>query len=185
MPAKPFPRCPFRPCLLRCLDYCQAALHELAQPTKLLNRGGVLTACLDTLSRHCLGASLASRAGAGVPRPRRFAGVCMRQWQPVMLVCRTAHQGPGLTWQVPKRAGSTPRYLLKLQTEVDAMQQLGPSLDAVYLKVCPSPSLPPPHVHPMRRVSLWPAHGALSNTPDTILFGSAGCQRVRMPSSAV
>ena len=42
-----------------------------------------------------------------------------------------------LTWpmQVPKRAGSTPRYLLKLQTEVDGMQQLGPSLDAVYLKV--------------------------------------------------
>ena len=36
---------------------------------------------------------------------------------------------------MPKRAGSTPRYLLKLQTEVDAMQQLGPSLDAVYLKV--------------------------------------------------
>ncbi|KAK9826177.1 hypothetical protein WJX81_003662 [Elliptochloris bilobata] len=36
--------------------------------------------------------------------------------------------------KVPKRAGSTPRYLLKLQTEVDAMQQLGPSLDAVYLK---------------------------------------------------
>ncbi len=36
---------------------------------------------------------------------------------------------------MPKRGGSTPRYLLKLQTEVDAMQQLGPSLDAVYLKV--------------------------------------------------
>lgn len=34
----------------------------------------------------------------------------------------------------PKNAKSTPRYLLKLQTEVDAMGQLGASLDAVYLK---------------------------------------------------
>jgi serine/threonine protein kinase len=39
--------------------------------------------------------------------------------------------------KVPKRGKGTPRYLLKLQTEVDAMQQLGPSLDAVYLKVAP------------------------------------------------
>ncbi len=37
--------------------------------------------------------------------------------------------------KVPKRGKGTPRYLLKLQTEVDAMVQLGPSLDAVYLKV--------------------------------------------------
>lgn len=34
----------------------------------------------------------------------------------------------------PKNAKATPRYLLKLQTEVDAMGQLGASLDAVYLK---------------------------------------------------
>lgn len=38
--------------------------------------------------------------------------------------------------KIPKRGKGTPRYLLKLQTEVDAMVQLGPSLDAVYLKVC-------------------------------------------------
>lgn len=37
--------------------------------------------------------------------------------------------------KVPKRGKGTPRYLLKLQTEVDAMVQLGPSLDAVFLKV--------------------------------------------------
>ncbi|CAL5222918.1 g5351 [Coccomyxa viridis] len=36
--------------------------------------------------------------------------------------------------KIPKRGKGTPRYLLKLQTEVDAMVQLGPSLDAVYLK---------------------------------------------------
>ena len=39
--------------------------------------------------------------------------------------------------KIPKRGKGTPRYLLKLQTEVDAMQQLGPSFDAVSLKVCP------------------------------------------------
>ena len=39
--------------------------------------------------------------------------------------------------KIPKRGKGTPRYLLKLQTEVDAMVQLGPSLDAVYLKVSP------------------------------------------------
>ena len=38
--------------------------------------------------------------------------------------------------KIPKRGQGTPRYLLKLQTEVDAMQQLGPSFDAVSLKVC-------------------------------------------------
>ena len=37
--------------------------------------------------------------------------------------------------KIPKRGKGTPRYLLKLQTEVDAMVQLGPSLDAVFLKV--------------------------------------------------
>ena len=37
--------------------------------------------------------------------------------------------------KVPKRGLCTPRYLLKLQTEVDVMQQLGASLDSVYLKV--------------------------------------------------
>lgn len=36
--------------------------------------------------------------------------------------------------QVPKNARATPRYLLKIQTEVDAMQQLGGSLDAVFLQ---------------------------------------------------
>lgn len=34
----------------------------------------------------------------------------------------------------PKRGKCTPRYLLKLQSEVDAMVQLGTSLDAVFLK---------------------------------------------------
>jgi hypothetical protein len=37
--------------------------------------------------------------------------------------------------QVPKRGACTPRYLLKLRTEVEIMQQLGYSLDAVNLKV--------------------------------------------------
>ena len=37
--------------------------------------------------------------------------------------------------KVPKRGKPTPRYLLKLQQEVDAMQQIGASFDAVYLKV--------------------------------------------------
>lgn len=36
--------------------------------------------------------------------------------------------------KIPKNHKCTPRYLLKLQTEVDAMGQLGSSLDAVYLK---------------------------------------------------
>ncbi|KAK9855495.1 hypothetical protein WJX84_003622 [Apatococcus fuscideae] len=36
--------------------------------------------------------------------------------------------------KVPKRGDCTPRYLLKIQQEVDAMEQLGVSLDAVYLK---------------------------------------------------
>eukprot|EP00889_Picochlorum_renovo_P004447 jgi/Picre1/31477/NNA_006829.t1 len=35
---------------------------------------------------------------------------------------------------MPKNHKCTPRYLLKLQTEVDAMGQIGSSLDAVYLK---------------------------------------------------
>ena len=37
--------------------------------------------------------------------------------------------------KVPKRGVPTPRYLLKLRQEVDAMTQLGASLDAVYLAV--------------------------------------------------
>ena len=37
--------------------------------------------------------------------------------------------------KIPKRGVPTPRYLLKLRQEVDAMQQLGASLDAVYLAV--------------------------------------------------
>lgn len=37
--------------------------------------------------------------------------------------------------KLPKKGRGTPRYLLKIQTEVDAMLQLGPSLDAVYLQV--------------------------------------------------
>ena len=36
--------------------------------------------------------------------------------------------------KTPKGNKPTPRYLLKLQTEVDAMGQLGASLDAVFLK---------------------------------------------------
>lgn len=43
--------------------------------------------------------------------------------------------------KVPKRGKPTPRYLLKLQQEVDAMQQLGASFDAVYLKVPSPPTL--------------------------------------------
>ena len=39
--------------------------------------------------------------------------------------------------KIPKRGKATPRYLLKLQQEVDAMQQLGASFDAVYLRVRP------------------------------------------------
>ncbi len=38
---------------------------------------------------------------------------------------------------MPKRGKATPRYLLKLQQEVDAMQQIGASFDAVYLRVSP------------------------------------------------
>lgn len=37
--------------------------------------------------------------------------------------------------KIPKRGMPTPRYLLKLRTEVEIMQQLGYSLDAVHLKV--------------------------------------------------
>ena len=37
--------------------------------------------------------------------------------------------------KLPKKGRGTPRYLLKIQTEVDAMLQLGPSLDAVFLQV--------------------------------------------------
>lgn len=37
--------------------------------------------------------------------------------------------------KIPKNGRPTPRYLIKLQTEVDAMRQLGASLDAVHLKV--------------------------------------------------
>lgn len=40
--------------------------------------------------------------------------------------------------KMPKRGVATPRYLLKLRQEVEAMQQLGASLDAVYLAVCPT-----------------------------------------------
>lgn len=59
--------------------------------------------------------------------------------------------------KVPKRGKGTPRYLLKLQTEVDAMVQLGPSLDAVYLKVTTGPGSPTPAIE-MRRVSpLFPS----------------------------
>jgi len=36
--------------------------------------------------------------------------------------------------KIPKQGKPTPRYLLKLQQEVDAMQQLGGSFDAVYLR---------------------------------------------------
>ena len=37
--------------------------------------------------------------------------------------------------KAPKRGMATPRYLLKLRTEIEIMQQLGYSLDAVNLKV--------------------------------------------------
>ena len=40
--------------------------------------------------------------------------------------------------KVPKRGSCTPRYLLKIQTEVDVMQQLGASLDSVSLKASPA-----------------------------------------------
>jgi calcium-dependent protein kinase len=57
-------------------------------------------------------------------------------------VVRDAVQrGTGIRYAVksvpktPKRGVPTPRYLLKLRQEVDAMQQLGASLDAVYLAV--------------------------------------------------
>ena len=56
--------------------------------------------------------------------------------------------------KIPRRGNGTPRYLLKLQTEVDAMQQLGSSFDAVHLRVgVAGPSLqdfqaaPPPVLH--------------------------------------
>ena len=57
------------------------------------------------------------------------------------MLCRVAGQpccyAPAVNLcQVPKNARATPRYLLKIQTEVDAMQQLGGSLDAVFLQVC-------------------------------------------------
>ena len=50
--------------------------------------------------------------------------------------------------KMPKRGKPTPRYLLKLQQEVDAMQQLGGSFDAVYLRVLSPPSCTLPHTHP-------------------------------------
>lgn len=37
--------------------------------------------------------------------------------------------------KVPRSFPATPRYLLKLRNEVEVMQQLGASLDAVYLEV--------------------------------------------------
>lgn len=40
--------------------------------------------------------------------------------------------------KLPKKGRGTPRYLLKIQTEVDAMLQLGPSLDAVFLQATAS-----------------------------------------------
>lgn len=43
------------------------------------------------------------------------------------LACKTISK-------IPKRGPPTPRYLLKLRTEVEVMQQLGTSLNAVYLQ---------------------------------------------------
>eukprot|EP00197_Chlamydomonas_leiostraca_P016234 CAMPEP_0202862620 /NCGR_PEP_ID=MMETSP1391-20130828/3593_1 /ASSEMBLY_ACC=CAM_ASM_000867 /TAXON_ID=1034604 /ORGANISM="Chlamydomonas leiostraca, Strain SAG 11-49" /LENGTH=572 /DNA_ID=CAMNT_0049542175 /DNA_START=227 /DNA_END=1946 /DNA_ORIENTATION=- len=56
----------------------------------------------------------------------------------VVRECVEIHSGRRLAvktvGKVPKRGMSTPRYLLKLRTEVEIMQQLGYSLDAVNLK---------------------------------------------------
>ena len=57
------------------------------------------------------------------------------------VVREAVQRGTGIRYAVksvpkmPKRGVATPRYLLKLRQEVDAMQQLGASLDAVYLAV--------------------------------------------------
>lgn len=57
------------------------------------------------------------------------------------VVREAVQRGTGIRYAVksvpktPKRGVPTPRYLLKLRQEVDAMQQLGASLDAVYLAV--------------------------------------------------
>ena len=93
---------------------------------------GVLRcACLLMVWRHCI-TELAVH-GVGVePACMRVNREVTRQltrsacWR--RYACKTIPK-------IPKRGQGTPRYLLKLQTEVDAMQQLGPSFDAVSLKV--------------------------------------------------
>lgn len=55
--------------------------------------------------------------------------------------------------KIPKRGNGTPRYLLKLQTEVDAMQQLGSSFDAVHLRVWFPSRL---HVLDVATCASWP-----------------------------
>lgn len=67
------------------------------------------------------------------------------------VVREAVQRGTGIRYAVksvpkmPKRGVPTPRYLLKLRQEVDAMQQLGASLDAVYLAVR---SIHTPHTLP-------------------------------------
>lgn len=62
--------------------------------------------------------------------------------------------------KLPKKGRGTPRYLLKIQTEVDAMLQLGPSLDAVFLQV-----------------PLLASH--------TMLVSSSGCNLLPMPQQGL
>ena len=80
----------------------------------------------------------------GLPSFRCYVPECCRQ-------CRHAGHPPVVTLlkellarrryacktipKMPKRGKASPRYLLKLQQEVDAMQQIGASFDAVYLRV--------------------------------------------------
>ena len=66
--------------------------------------------------------------------PAQIAGTSGQSGLKQLRACRYACK---TIPKIPKRGQSTPRYLLKLQTEVDAMQQLGPSFDAVSLKVGP------------------------------------------------
>ena len=66
--------------------------------------------------------------------------------------------------KVPKRGACTPRYLLKLQTEVDVMQQLGASLDSVHLKVSlPLSIITSPLFHSVKGIFLKGNQGLLDH----------------------
>lgn len=69
--------------------------------------------------------------------------------------------------KIPKQGKPTPRYLLKLQQEVDAMQQLGGSFDAVYLRVSPPP--PPTHTGAPPDPQMCSTCGADAGTPESWL----------------